>query len=114
MKWLSSHDVKFEPIYQRQSFEKDGKFIFWGGLTLASKNEGVGLFDQELEAFKKLGGEIEYETPVTELIEDGKIIGVKTENNNYIADAVVLASGGFEADIEMRSKYLEIIGVLLK
>ena len=51
MKWLSSHDVKFEPIYQRQSFEKDGKFIFWGGLTLASRNEGVGLFDQELEAF---------------------------------------------------------------
>ena len=107
MKWLASHDVKFEPIYQRQSFEKDGKFIFWGGLTLASKNEGVGLFDQELEAFKKLGGEIEYETPVTELIkEEGKIIGVETENNNYIADAVVLASGGFEANKEMRSKYL--------
>ena len=39
MKWLASHDVKFE-TYQRQSFEKDGKFIFWGGLTLASKNEG--------------------------------------------------------------------------
>ena len=107
MKWLASHDVKFEPIYQRQSFEKDGKFIFWGGLTLASKNEGVGLFDQELEAFKKLGGEIEYETPVTKLLrEEGKIIGVKTKDNNFIADAVILASGGFEADKEMRSKYL--------
>ena len=30
----------------------------------------------------------------------------KTEKNNYIADAVVLASGGFEANKEMRSKYL--------
>ena len=57
--------------------------------------------------FRSLGGEIEYETPVTELIkEEEKIIGVKTENNNYIADAVVLASGGFEANKEMRSKYL--------
>ena len=29
IKWLSSHDVKFEPIYSRQSFFKDGKHIFW-------------------------------------------------------------------------------------
>ena len=48
IKWLSSHNVKFEPIYSRQSFLKNGKHIFWGGLTLASENEGVGLFDQEL------------------------------------------------------------------
>ena len=25
MLWLASHDIKFEPIYNRQSFEKDGK-----------------------------------------------------------------------------------------
>ncbi|MFK7755090.1 MAG: FAD-binding protein, partial [Sedimentitalea sp.] len=35
MRWLASHDVKFEPIYSRQSFEKDGRHVFWGGLTLA-------------------------------------------------------------------------------
>ena len=54
MKWLASHDVKFEPIYSRQSFIKEGKHIFWGGLTLASENEGVGLFNQELSAFLSL------------------------------------------------------------
>jgi tricarballylate dehydrogenase len=54
IQWLSSHNVKFEPIYSRQSFLKDGKHIFWGGLTLASENEGVGLFDQELDAFLSL------------------------------------------------------------
>jgi tricarballylate dehydrogenase len=31
-----------------------GNHIFWGGLTLASENEGVGLFDQELDAFLSL------------------------------------------------------------
>ena len=51
VRWLASHDVKFEPIYSRQSFQKDGKHIFWGGLTLAAKNEGVGLVDAELQAF---------------------------------------------------------------
>ena len=28
--WLSSHNIKFDPIYSRQTFEKDGKHIFWG------------------------------------------------------------------------------------
>ena len=27
MQWLSSHNVKFEPIYSRQSFLKDGKYF---------------------------------------------------------------------------------------
>ncbi|MGB2126777.1 FAD-binding protein, partial [Planktomarina sp.] len=50
MRWLASHGVKFEPIYSRQSFEKAGRHVFWGGLTLAAENEGVGLFDMELAA----------------------------------------------------------------
>ena len=48
IQWLSSHNVKFEPIYSRQSFIKEGKHIFWGGLTLASEYDGMGLFDLEL------------------------------------------------------------------
>ena len=55
MRWLASHEVKFEPIYSRQSFQKDGKYIFWGGLTLAARNEGVGLVDAELQAFTQAG-----------------------------------------------------------
>ena len=37
---------------------KRWKTHFWGGLTLAAENEGVGLFDQELAAFLSLGGKI--------------------------------------------------------
>jgi len=36
LRWLAAHGVKFEPIYSRQSFEKDGRHVFWGGLTLAA------------------------------------------------------------------------------
>ena len=108
MNWLGSHDVKFEPIYSRQSFEKDGRHVFWGGLTLAAENEGVGLFDQELAAFTRLGGDIRYECAVTELIShNGKVTGVKTsKGESLMADAVILACGGFEANDALRQKYI--------
>ncbi len=107
MLWLASHNVKFEPIYSRQSFIKDNKYIFWGGLTLASENEGVGLFEQELSAFLSLGGEIKYETPVINLLyEEEMVVGVETKKNKFYSDSVILASGGFEANEEMRTKYL--------
>ena len=69
LRWLGETGVKFEPIYSRQSFKKDGKHVFWGGLTMAAHNEGVGLFDQELAAFKRLGGTIRYGSGVTGLID---------------------------------------------
>src|SRR5918998_3510443 len=54
VRWLASHDVKFEPIYSRQSFQKDGRYVFWGGLAPAARDEGVGLVEAELRAFARL------------------------------------------------------------
>lgn len=107
MRWLASHDVKFEPIYSRQSFEKDGRHIFWGGLTLAAQNEGVGLFDMELAAVTRMGGKVRYNSAVTGLIEDqGRVTGVKVGSEEIYADAIILASGGFEASEDLRVKHM--------
>lgn len=107
MRWLASHEVKFEPIYSRQSFEKDGRHVFWGGLTLAAENEGVGLFDMELAAVERLGGTVRYSSAVTGLItEGGTVVGVLVGDEELRADAVILASGGFEANTEMRIKHM--------
>jgi len=107
MGWLASHDVKFEPIYSRQSFEKDGRHVFWGGLTLAAENEGVGLFDMELAAVERMGGIVRYNSAVTGLIMDGaRVAGVRVGDEELHADAVILASGGFEANEEMRVAHM--------
>lgn len=107
VRWLAGHGVTYEPIYARQSFEKDGKHIFWGGLTLAAENEGVGLFDMELAAFERLGGRIRYDAGVTGLLTDGgTVTGVRVRSEEIAADAVVLACGGFEASDEMRAEQI--------
>ncbi|WP_299628712.1 FAD-dependent tricarballylate dehydrogenase TcuA [uncultured Tateyamaria sp.] len=107
MRWLASHDVKFEPIYSRQSFEKEGRHVFWGGLTLAAENEGVGLFDMELAAVERMGGTVRYDSAVTGLIMDGDaVVGVRVGDEEIRADAVILASGGFEANADMRVTHM--------
>ncbi|MEL6194031.1 MAG: FAD-dependent tricarballylate dehydrogenase TcuA, partial [Bacteroidota bacterium] len=111
MRWLGTHNVRFEPIYSRQTFEKDGKYIFWGGLTLASRGEGVGMIEDELKEFLRLGGRIQYETEgISLILKNGKVCGVKTKGPEgeieLEADSVILGSGGFEASEKMREKYM--------
>lgn len=111
IKWLASHNIKFEPIYSRQTFEKAGKYIFWGGLTLEAKGEGVGLVEAELDTVKKLGGNILYEQEASELItKNKKVTGVKCNSPQgekmYEADCIVLGCGGFESNPKLRKKYL--------
>lgn len=110
--WLAQHGIKFEPIYERQSFEKDGKHIFWGGLTLAARDEGVGLVEAELAAFLKMGGRIRYDSAMVDLITDGAAVcGVVVESptgeqKEVRSNAVILGCGGFEANPRLRQKYI--------
>ena len=112
MLWMRDKGVRFIPIYGRQAFKIDGKFKFWGGLTVESVGGGPGLVDSLTQSCKKRGIEIQYDTRVVDLMFDGKNVnGVVVRRGgerpeNMPADAVVLASGGFEADPEWRTRYL--------
>ncbi|MEL7088888.1 MAG: FAD-dependent oxidoreductase, partial [Planctomycetota bacterium] len=107
VRWLAGHGVTYEPIYARQSFEKDGRFVFWGGLTLAAENEGVGLFEMERAAFERLGGELRYSAAVTGLLTEGdRVTGVTVGDTEIPADAVVLGCGGFEANDALRVSHM--------
>jgi len=111
MQWLRKTGVEFAPIYSRQAFEKQGRFQFWGGLTLCAEGEGEGLIQRERELFLAAGGTILYETEARELItENGRVCGINALSANQPltlhANAVVLACGGFEANPEMRTKHI--------
>ena len=108
VKWLAGHGVTYEPIYSRQSFQKGGRLIFWGGLTLAAENEGVGLFDMELAAYRRLGGVIRYNAAMVALIHDGAAVtGLRLADGEDIpAKSVILACGGFEANEKMRAEIM--------
>lgn len=112
LRWLAAVGIKFEPIYSRQSFEKDGRFVFWGGLTLAAKDEGYGLAEAERRAFEDHGGVIVYDcAAIGILVEGGRVVGVETrsgagDTRRFKSAAVVLASGGFGSNKALRTRYL--------
>ncbi|MDQ2703829.1 MAG: FAD-dependent tricarballylate dehydrogenase TcuA [Pseudomonadota bacterium] len=111
MKWLRGKGVRFQPIYGRQAFKVDGKFKFWGGLTVEAWGGGPGLVDSETEIAKAKGIDIRYGCRAFELLYDGhRVTGVKVKEGGKVreigAKSVVLAAGGFESDPELRARYL--------
>ena len=101
MRWLHGKGMKFDPIWGRQAYLIDGKFKFWGGLTVESKGGGPGLIDQHLKLAEKNGIEVRYSTRGISLIYDGKTVsGLRVKSNGNFEDipckSVVIACGGFE------------------
>ena len=111
IRWLHDRGVRFVPMYGRQAFKTDGKFRFWGGLSIEARGGGPGLVDTETKIAKQAGVEIRYAAKVTGLLYDAeRVEGVIVRENGKIREirsrSVVLATGGFEANPEMRSRYL--------
>ncbi|MGR3763241.1 FAD-dependent tricarballylate dehydrogenase TcuA [Rossellomorea sp. NS-SX7] len=109
--WMKGHGVKFELNYDNQSYEKDGKRQFWGGLPIKTENKGIGLMKQLFSRAEELGIDIWYETAAVELLKKGeKISGVvvqQGENRMTVeSTGVVLACGSFEANKKLRNEYI--------
>lgn len=111
-RWLHEKGLRYRLMYDRQSFEVNGKRRFWGGLVLGTVGGGKGLVEQHVAAAERSGVEIRYDSPVVGLAQndDGKVSGVVCEGpagrEEIEAGAVVLAGGGFESDPRMRAAYL--------
>jgi tricarballylate dehydrogenase len=110
--WMSEKGVRFVPIYGRQAFKVGGRFTFWGGLTVEASGGGMGLVEALTRAAERAGVRIEYGARALSLIQDdaGGVRGVTLRQAGATreerADAVVLASGGFQSSAEMRARYL--------
>jgi tricarballylate dehydrogenase len=111
LNWMRQKGVRFIPIYGRQAFKIEGRFKFWGGLTVEAVGGGPGLVNMLTESSRKRGIEIRYATRAVDLLFDGdRVEGVRVRHDGHMiefpARSVVLASGGFEANPEWRTRYL--------
>lgn len=112
MVWMREKGVRFVPIYGRQAFKVDGRFKFWGGLTVEAWGGGPGLVDSLTAAARERQVQIAYDARATEMIFDGQAVtGVRVRHRggkpeDIPAKAVILAAGGFEANPEWRTRYL--------
>jgi tricarballylate dehydrogenase len=112
LRWMRRKGVRFIPMFGRQSYKLNGKHHFYGGVNIEAVGGGYGLVDQLLKAAARQKIEIRYDTALTRLIQDrrGTVTGVTVKGPDGFEDlnarAVVLACGGFEANPEMRTRYL--------
>ena len=111
MRWMRDKGVRFMPIWGRQAYKIGGMFKFWGGLTVEAWGGGPGLVDQLTKIARKNNVAIAYGARALSLIAgDEGIKGVRVKHDGKTvevrAKGVVLAAGGFQANTEMRTRYL--------
>ena len=112
IQWMRTKGIRWVPMYGRQAFKVGDRHRFWGGLVTESVGGGKGLVDALFKAVESGGGEVVYKAKVMKLLTDdiGQVTGVATHMpdgyKEIRAGTVVLACGGFEANSEMRARYL--------
>ena len=110
--WMKRMGVRFQLSLGRQAQKVDGRFRFWGNLPVEVWGGGEGLLESYNRRARESGIEVVNGAMATRLIvAGGAIAGVEVAHEGrgpgrYHARAVVLACGGFEANADMRAKYL--------
>lgn len=115
LRWMVKNGVRFVPIYGRQSFKVDGKHKFWGGLTVEVSGGGMGLMEMLYAKAESTTIDIKYSAQAVNLYRKGNswMVDVCQTNNSgekntlaVQAHSVILATGGFHANLQWRSQYL--------
>ncbi|HVQ74819.1 MAG TPA: FAD-dependent tricarballylate dehydrogenase TcuA [Candidatus Binatia bacterium] len=112
VRWMRGRGVRWIPMFGRQAYKIGSRFRFWGGLVLEAVGGGPGLIDMEHTAAQKAGVDVRFQAKATRIVTDdrggvtGLVVRGPAGTETIAARAVVLASGGFEANAEMRTRYL--------
>ena len=113
VRWLRGKGVRFRLMYERQSYEVDGRHRFFGGLAVGTVDGGDGLMEQHRAAAERTGIALRHRAAVVDLVRDeaGAVVGVVVRGEDgahetVAARAVVLAAGGFESNPRLRAAYL--------
>jgi tricarballylate dehydrogenase len=112
MRWMRTQGIRWIPMFGRQAFNVGGRFRFWGGLVLEAVGGGPGLVEMEYAVAARAGVEVRFDAKATRLVTDDRgavtaiVVRTPGATDTVPARAVVLAAGGFEANAEMRTRYL--------
>ncbi|MBM4259964.1 MAG: FAD-dependent oxidoreductase [Deltaproteobacteria bacterium] len=111
-RWLTDMNVKWILATSTHAVKTGGRIKFPSGRVISVNDGGLGLVEMLFPTAEKNGVEIVYGANANGFIADGKgaLAGVHVRRREGIVDfkskAVVLAAGGFEANPEMRARYL--------
>ncbi len=103
--WLKGFGLRFEPlpIYH----------LTQNTTRLAANGGGLAIIERLAMEAKKLGARILYRTTATDLLrgDDGAVTGVvvtdpEGHKRSLTSSATVLASGGFQGNLEMTTRYI--------
>jgi tricarballylate dehydrogenase len=112
MLWMREQGMRWALMTGRQAFKVGDVYRFWGGLTVEAVGGGAGLIEHWLRIAEAKGVRLRFDAGAHSLLtaEDGAVRGVRVRTPDGLEDlparAVVLACGGFEANPEMRTRYL--------
>ncbi|KAF9890860.1 hypothetical protein FE257_005436 [Aspergillus nanangensis] len=116
VKWLASNGIRFQLSFNRQAYEVDGRYKFWGGMALKTQDGGKGLIQDHQAAAQRHGVTVCWDTPLTEIqlnepgsAQQRRVTAIVNHNGaprTISAHALVFAAGGFEASPRQRCQFL--------
>jgi tricarballylate dehydrogenase len=110
--WLMTCGVRYDPLWSAQAPAVNGHVTFYGGSAVEARGLGTGLVDVLYDTLEARGGVVSYDARAVALLQSGggvcgaSVRGRSGETYDVMARSVVLSSGGFESDVEWRTRYL--------
>lgn len=107
LKWMTTKGVRFMPIYGRQAFKVDGKYKFWGGLTIEVSGGGLGLVEALITRAANEKIDLIYGARAQSLARSSDGWEVRCANGQaYSGNSIIIATGGFHANLRWRTQFL--------
>ncbi len=114
VRWMAAHGVRWElsvgKLIDPENISAEERYTLPAGGALRAAGEGVGLMSDLFAAVERAGIDVWYRSPVSDLLMEGStcrgVLIQRAESHHAIRAVTVLAAGGFEANPEMRQRWL--------
>lgn len=115
IKWLATNGVRFQLSLNRQAYEVDGRLKFWGGMALRTQDGGKGLVHDlkaaaqrhDISIFPTTSIERLNLDPITSSVQSVEV-NANGHSETISVKAVILATGGFESNANLRIRHLGV------